>query len=52
MARICELSCHVAACRVAEKEGVLGGLRWASAHQILGEERSASQEGRSAKELV
>jgi len=42
----------VAACCVAEKEGPLGGPRWAPIHQILGEERRTAREGRSAKELV
>ena len=41
----------MAACRVAEKEGPLGGPRWAPIHQILGEERSTAWEVDPPKSL-
>ena len=40
------------ACRVAEKEGLLGGLSWVTTHRVLDKECSAAQGDRSAKEPV
>ena len=37
---------------MAEKEGLLGGPRWALVRQILVGARNAARGGRSAKELA
>jgi len=48
--RIYKFCGYQAAYRVAEKEGLLGGLRWALARQILVGVRNAGQEDRFGKE--